>query len=154
MAHCSARCKHNETFYCALYANSAGVAACFCPALSVNVGLSPTKFIGEFKLSIQGGCECCACPLDRLERGVDGIPRRSAMSAALIGDLISWVNSTALTRAWTLRTSIAVLGLGVATMPIAFLQEGQAAVGNTALVGAGLWLVTEIGIAIWADSST
>lgn len=71
-----------------------------------------------------------------------------------LADLISWVNSTALTRAWTLRTSIAVLGLGVATMPIAFLQEGQAAVAITALVGAGLWLVTEIGIAIWADSST
>lgn len=64
-----------------------------------------------------------------------------------LSDLIGWVNSVSLRRAWALRSSIAALGIGVASMPIAFLDEHQKTTGIITLVVSAVWVLMEFRLA-------
>lgn len=75
-------------------------------------------------------------------------PLASGLSARVqhqrLSDLLRWVNSISLKRAWTLRSSVAALGLGVAAMPIGFIDQGRANFGTVVIALAASWTMSEL----------
>jgi len=61
-----------------------------------------------------------------------------------LSDLMNWVNTIALKRAWALRTSIAALAVGLGSAPVAYLKHGQWQVGVIGLSIFGVWLMIEV----------
>jgi hypothetical protein len=75
-------------------------------------------------------------------------PLATALSAEVqhkrLDDLIGWVNSIALRRVWALRTSIAALGFGVASMPVAFVNHHEQTIAIAAIAGTAAWVSGEL----------
>lgn len=106
------------------------------------VALLPTAFfaIAVFFVAINLGWVTRSQSVGRpLRWGTSPVVQHARMA-----EFVSWVNTTAIGRAWALRTAIVSLALGVFTSPIAFVEIDAKLVFCVAVLFLVAWLLGEL----------